>query len=69
MSTWQLQQKTSLQDTYYYSSAPMNRSSRSSQAPTTWYKNYKGEFIIKDQQTLDDNDWQENNNNNHDHSQ
>ena len=56
MSAWWVQQKTSFQDTYHCSSAPTNESSRSSQTPITRYKNRKGEFIIKDQQTLNDND-------------
>ena len=55
-SAWQLQQKTSLHVTYCCSSAPTKESLRSSQAPITWYKNCKGEFIIKDQQTPKDND-------------
>ena len=55
-SAWRLQQKTFLQVAYCWSSSPTIKILISSQTPTTRYKNSKGEFIIKDQQTPNDND-------------
>ena len=46
-SVWRFHKRISFHVLYCCPSTPTNEDSRSSQVPTTRYKNYKGEFIKK----------------------